>query len=266
MATGEPTHRTIEDLIEAGTAIAGGVVGATLGVLEGGPIGGAVGAVAGTAFASVFKAVAYDIKERFLGPREVMRIGAAMTFAVKHFERELKAGRKPRNDGFFGSKGKPKTGRSAAEEIIEAVLLASQREHQEKKIDFYGALLSSIAFDDSVDAEQANLLIRLGESLSYRQLCLLTLFGSSIRTSLRDTDYAKEEDLDTNRTALLVEIYELYVKGLVNSSGTAPLSIADVVPRKMRTQGTGSMLHNLTGLSRGRIFENDIRELADKLA
>ena len=48
--------------------------------------------------------------------------------------------------------------RSFADEIIEGVLLAAQREYQEKKLPLYGNLLTNIAFRSDIDRVTANRL------------------------------------------------------------------------------------------------------------
>jgi len=264
MTRSEASHRNLDEFIEAGSAIVGGASGATLAALIGGLEGGVIGAAVGTAFASGVKTVATEIKERFLGPREVARIGAAMVCAANHIEARLNEGAKVREDNFFGDSGNEQgPDRPAAEEIIEGVLLAAQRDPQERKLRFYGALLANIALDASVDRAQANLLIRLAEELSYRQLCLLTLFAGEWREQTRDTDYRKETTFSTSRLALLGEIFELYSKGLLNCSGTALLSIPHIVPRRMQTQAIGAVLVRLMGLS--KIPRNDTLELLMEL-
>lgn len=86
-----------------------------------------------------------------------------------------------RQDDFFNKINE----RSTADEILEGILLSAQREHQEKKVQFYGNLIANIAFDPSIDREQANFLIKLDESLSYRQICLLSLFVNKDKYKLK---------------------------------------------------------------------------------
>jgi hypothetical protein len=70
------------------------------------------------------------------------------------------------------------TDRSSAEELLEGVILAAQRESQERKVRFYGYLYSNLVFDPTVDRAHGNYLIRLLDRLSYRQVCLLAEIGS----------------------------------------------------------------------------------------
>jgi hypothetical protein len=102
-----------------------------------------------------------------------MRNGAVFLLARKETQDRLDAMEQLRNDSFFdqGSEG-----RSTAEEVVEGVFRAAQREYEERKLRFMASLLSGIAFDSSVDRSAAVALIRTAESLSYRQLCLLAVY------------------------------------------------------------------------------------------
>src|SRR5690606_15674712 len=62
------------------------------------------------------------------------------------------------------------------EEILEAVLLVSQKSYEELKLKFIGNLYANIVVTPSMDRYQANLLLKLAEALSYRQFCLLRFF------------------------------------------------------------------------------------------
>ena len=103
-----------------------------------------------------------EFVQRVLAPREQLRIGALLALAATAVRERLDAGEQRRQDDFFAAGGKR---RSTAEEITEGVLLVAQREHEESKI----PLLAAIPFHPEVDRRYANLLVRLGEDLSYAQ-------------------------------------------------------------------------------------------------
>jgi hypothetical protein len=107
---------------------------------------------------------------RRLGHRERVRVGAALSFAVNAYEERLQAGNELRQDGFFE---RQPGGRSAGEEVAEAVVLASQRAFEERKIPYLGHLLANIGFEEQVDGALANRVIRIAEELSWAQLVLL---------------------------------------------------------------------------------------------
>ena len=261
LMTGDASNRdSIEELIEAGSSIAGSATGAAIAILGGDPASALAGSVAGSVLATGLKLLAQELRQRFLGPREEARLGAALAFAAERIQAKLEGGEKIREDGFFSSPGGD--ARASSEEILEAVLLVAQREYQEKKLRFHANLLANLVFDSSVAPEQAHVLIKLGEDLTYRQLCLLALFPKHA-DALRSNDYKGESALDTNIIALLVEIFDLYTRGLLNASGVALLSLPNIVPSKMRIQGTGAQLFNMMELS--RIPNNDLLELMDSL-
>jgi hypothetical protein len=60
--------------------------------------------------------------------------------------------------------------------------MAAQREFEERKIIFLGNLVANIAFDDSITRPLANQLI----SISYRQMCIMSLFAQSANFCMRN--------------------------------------------------------------------------------
>ncbi|CAG1020194.1 hypothetical protein DOJK_00162 [Patescibacteria group bacterium] len=235
----------IEELIAIGSDIAGGAAGGAIGFFTAGSVGAVLGGITGPLLSFTFRRLANEIKHRLLGKREEVRIGATIAFAAKKIQENIANGLQVRQDGFFQ---RQHTERAAAEEILEGVLLAAQREHQEKKLLFYGNLVANIAFHPEIDRAEANLLIRLGEQVSYRQMCLLALFMRLDTSNLRQEDYRSNGNVGTARVALLQEIYALYLQGMLNASGVALLSLADIKPSKIKIQGTGTTLYELMEL------------------
>ena len=80
--------------------MAGAAVGATLGLI-GGPAAAVGGAAGGALLAKVLRRVGADLRQRVLGPREELRIGAATAHAGAMIQTLLDAGKQPRDDGFF---------------------------------------------------------------------------------------------------------------------------------------------------------------------
>ncbi|MCK4351797.1 hypothetical protein KAW65_00125 [candidate division WOR-3 bacterium] len=236
---------SIDDLVTVGSDIAGGVAGASVGFFTAGPGGAVLGGISGPLLAHTFRRLAKEIKHRFLGKREEVRIGATIAFAAEKIQENIANGQQVRQDDFFREQLNE---RASAEEILEGVLLAAQREHQEKKLQFYGNLVANISFHPEIDRAQANLLIRLGEDISYRQMCLLALFAHKGKFGLRQEDYRGTGNIDATIGVLLQEIYNLYSRGMVNCSGEALLGLKDVRPAKMNVQGAGATLYNLMEL------------------
>jgi len=199
--------------------------------------------------------VAGEIGQRTLGDREKERIGATLAFAVEKIRRNLRQWN-VRDDGFFQQQPSE---RASAEEILEGVLLEAQRDHEEKKLRFYGTLYANIAFKPWIDRAQANALIRVGEDLTYRQLCLLSLFHSDrtpmVHARRRFEPFFVVEN-QRGLTALLHEIFDLGARGLVRMHDVDPRFTLKVSEKHgtatiigvMKPWAMGAMLYELMEL------------------
>jgi hypothetical protein len=242
--------------IGAGSDIAGAAIGAAAGAALAGPPGGIAGAAAGAAISNVLKNIGTDISERMLSPREKVRIGAALGFPINKVQENITNGHKLRDDDFFDDKP---SGRAASQEIVEGVLLAAQREYEEKKTRYYGNLVANIAFSKGVSRAHADLLIKLSQSLSYRQLCLLSIFGQRDRFTLRQNDYRDTSNFFLEKVSLLQEIFDLTTRGLImKEPGNVVLGHTEIVPARMKPEGEGETLFKLMVLK-----EMDGQDLQD---
>ena len=151
----------VRGLISNGTEIAGGAVGAALGFLATGPVGAAILGAGGIVAAKALKQMGEEVSERILGPREKVRVGGVLAIAASEIKNRIEHGERIRTDGFFDEKP---FGRSDAEEVIENMLLKSQREPEEKKLPYMGHLLSNIAFDSMISAQMAHQIIKVAPS------------------------------------------------------------------------------------------------------
>jgi hypothetical protein len=148
-------------------------------ILGGGAVGAATGEIAGAAAGAgtpiAVRGLAWgarEFRERVLGHREAVRVIDAITVAKARIDERLAAGDVARSDGFFNAR---KADRSDAEELLEGVLLAAQREYEERKVRRYGNLYASIAFEPTIDSVTANSFLREADDLSYTQIQLLAL-------------------------------------------------------------------------------------------
>lgn len=250
----------LRSLLHAGADIAGGAIGASTGLLFLGPSGAAIGSALGAAAAHAIKNVAQEVAQRYLGDREKARIGAAIIFTAEKIQKNLDAGMTIRTDDFFQGSN---NSRSSADEIAETVLLAVQRDAQEKKIRYFGNLLANILFNPDIDLTLANQLVRLGARLSYQQLCILALFSQEPRSNYKHENYKAPGQVPMSLIGLLQDIIELYNEGMLNASGRALLGLGNIEPAKMRTQGTGEGLFKLMELN--EIPIEDLDKLVETL-
>jgi len=144
-------------------------------------------------------------------PRERVRAGAALAFAVEYAATLSRNGRAVRSDAWF----LPRPGnRSMAEEVTESVVAAARRSTDERRVRHLGYLLAEAAVSPDLDADLVARALRPAESLSWRQLALLAGVGRRDRVPLPmapledgprawSTWAAREDVTDLQRAGLL---------------------------------------------------------------
>jgi len=237
----------VDRLIGLGAEIAGGIGGAAMGLLVAGPAGALLGGAASPALAHTLRLVAAESVKRALGRRERTRIGATLVFAAQKIQENLDTGRQIRQDEFFQEQpGK----RSSAYEVAEGVLVAVQREHEESKLRYYGNLLGNLAFHPEFDRAQCNVLIRLAQQLSHRQLCLLVIFSNRQRFVLRGHPYRGRQGTQMSLVVASVfqEIMDLFLRQLIDSGGRVIPDVTYLNPATLKVRGIGAPLCDLMEL------------------
>ena len=251
---------TAKQLLNNSAEIAGGGLGAALGFLAGDPITAALFGAAGTAAVGILKKIGHEFSERHLSHQEDFRVGKVLVIATQEIHQRIENGESPRNDGFFDKKP---SGRSDAEEVAEAIMLKCQREPQEKKIEYMGYLLASIAFDPNISADMGHQLIKAAEELTYRKLCILKLAVVKDRFGLRNENYRDHGRFSKKLYSVLYECMDLCQKEYITLEDAHALGLTDIVPRSMTVQGIGGDLFNLMKLS--SILDDDLIPIAEVL-
>lgn len=206
-------------LIGVGAEMAGGAAGGALGLLFGGPSGALIAGAGGVAISKAFVAVGNEIADRFLAPRERVRIGAALAIAADTTKARLDSGDRPREDGFVDDG----TDHPPIEEITEGLLIAAQRAYDEKRVPYIGRLSGNLNFRPDLDVPAASWLTRLADDVSYTQLCMLRLaIGNAHGEVLRGGKVQNGRVKGSTHSAYLSEVLGLYRLGLINF-GDAPL-------------------------------------------
>ena len=182
MTTDSDDSAPAEHFIEVGAEVAGGVAASAIGFLGGGSAGAIVGAGSGPLLVRALRWAGQELGERFLSPRQQVRIGGAFAFAVDDIRLRLEQGEDLRNDGFFDKEVSPK--RTPAEEILEGTLMAAERSYEERKLPYLGKLYSGIVFDSSIGPSTANYLIHLAETLTWTQYVLIRVIAQNFSGSL----------------------------------------------------------------------------------
>lgn len=274
---GEPTNsddkiklhpipkRNFSDLIDFAKGSGTSAAGVGVGTIIAGPIGGIVGGMAAVGLDILFRRYVSKHIHDNLSVNEEERLRKVLSqFNTKMIQNlSVGSGKSLRQDCFFSEEKINE--RSTAEEIFEGVLFTAEREYEEKKVKFVGNLYANILFYPSIDRAKANFLLRLAQTLSYRQLCIVALLVRKEKFSLRDKDYRNiDRFYDFNLLALLQDIYALYSPGTLFVDEIALVSPFDIVPAKMVAQGPLRELHELMGLD--EIEQSDINALAEQLS
>jgi hypothetical protein len=262
---GEDQVPAAERFIKLGSSLVGSPSGALLSLAVGGP----EGALAGSVAAPVVSWTLSEFVHRALSRREQARVSGVLGVAAQRLEELLESGETPREDGFFTEKPGD---RSTAEEILEGVLLAAQREHQEKKIPFMGNFYANLAVTPGISPTHANQMLRLASEMSYTHLRLLVIFAYREHLGLRSRAYVEPGTSDKTflppiDISVLDEVKWLWTNGMLanlvpEQSDRLPATFG-AVPANMTPISTGAYLFKLMDLN--RIAEAELEPLIDIL-
>lgn len=180
-------------------------------------------------------------------PREQVRAGAALAFAVEYAATQHRAGRPARHDGWFDARA---GSRPAADEVAEAVVAAARRSTDERLVRHLGYLLAEVSCSPDLDAEVAGRALRLTEDLSWRRLGLLAAVGRRDRVPLPMAPLPDEPRAWSEWSAR-EDVADLQRAGLLDPPVTAPRPGA-TLPRlraaDLRLTRRGVLLHRLLAL------------------
>lgn len=269
--TDESDVEKAKSLISTGAEIAGAAVGGAIGFFAAGPAGAAGAGTLGVILAKAGTKVLGDVAERVLSDREKVRMGATAAIAFNKIEERVSKGQKPRDDGFFEADD----ARPASEELLEGTLKKARDEYEEKKVYMLGNFYSNLVFSPGVSVQEANYYLRLFETLTYRQLCVICLVFMLPNYPkfqvLRKIDYrSNNKDMSATTVTLLQEIFGLYNQGLIScrtidgTGNTALLGWHDVIPANMQLTGLGERFKDLF-LGGGNFDTSDIINIVSLL-
>ena len=197
------------ELIDIGCEFVSSSIGAFIGVA----IDGAAGVIAASAASPVlykmFKSISEDVQAKKTSKREEQKIGAGYLFALRRIEYNISHGKKIRSDGFIVDDDIL----SDSNTILEGVTVKLQKEWELKQLEFYGNFLGNISFKPDININYATVLLRLIESLSYRQLCIIVVFVKNgtpeIDLSSIESSYKKNYMMHQFNYSLYSDLSEL---------------------------------------------------------
>jgi hypothetical protein len=238
-----------------GTSMASKMVGGMAGVvttsMTANPF---LGVAVGTALAQTLEKAGTHIVETKLGPRQQIRVGRAIAVAATRMEERIVDGEIVRGDAFVQPDD---TGRSDADEAIESALLAAMNCSEEKKVDFIGALMTSIFLDRTISASDAQQMIETAQNLRYRALVVLKIANDVHAQGWPSRGGEDVAGPPTDLYPLMAEIYDMSRRGLIvmkdkpeGNDHYAILGADDIDPSKLHLSPLGRALYRNMELSR----------------
>jgi hypothetical protein len=178
-------------------------------------------------------------------PRERVRAGAALAFAVEYAATVARTGRSVRADDWFDERA---GGRPISDEVAEAVVGAARRSTDERRVRHLGYLLAEVAVSPDVDAALAGRALRLADTLSWRQLALLAGVGRRDRVPLPMAPL-EDDPRAWSAWGAREDVAELQRTGLLDPPIAAPRPGGAALPRlrpaDLRLTRRGVLVHRL---------------------
>jgi len=148
----------------------------------------------------------HDFLTRNLSQKEQLKVSFSLAGALEAIHENLNGERELRTDGFFDV---DKFGISSANEIIEGVLIKCLHEHETKKVRHIGMIFGNALFS-SYRPETINMVLRVSEQLSYRQLNILAIIPDAEKEELA---HLHAEQISNEISFLDWEFGELQIPG-----------------------------------------------------
>lgn len=237
-------------LLSKGSKIGGAAVGSAIGALAG-PLGAASGAAIGAAVGEICVVVLDDIAKRYLSPREEQRVADVAALAIEGIRERVLLEPKRDDDFFDCDPDNP----SPAEELFEGVLLNAKQEHEQLKLPFLANFYANLIFEASIKRDEANYLLSIAESLTFRQLCLLGLKSKAQtnRYELRKRNWSygesvSKETLDLAQQALYLYQRQLFFSKPKDVRGPQSFDIHVALPVSASLSDVGQRLADLMAL------------------
>lgn len=246
----------------------GGAGAVSLGLLFGSPAVAILGAVVAPSVVYVIKEKLLDFSSRVLSKSEKTNIIMITDIILEKINKKITTGQEVRQDDLWTTHN---DGTNYAGEIYEGALMKARNEFQQKKLKIFANIVVNVYLDSGYSANEANHLLHLVESFTYRKLCVLKIITdktNGVLLNLKKTDYRKSEYTNDETFPILQEIYELVNRGLAycvgenNDGGDYLLGYYEVVPDRMRLNEMGERYSKIMELSD---IEDDLVEIIDIL-
>ncbi len=120
---------------------------------------------------NLFTNVGEEFNNRVLTNLEHKRVGLVYTFAILGIIKRLE------NDEVFNDyfRLSEKSTKKEAMGLLEDLFIKVKNDYDDKKSEYYAKLMENICFEPNLEPDEAHYLLKLFESLSFRQLTILKI-------------------------------------------------------------------------------------------
>lgn len=214
---------------------------------------------------NIYKSVIDNIYENIYTSNESKAILTTLYYSLEIIKEKLDKNKLDRKDEVFE---KDENGQCLAEEIISGIVISSRNEHEYSKLKYYGYLLGNIIFNNNLDRDECNRLIKLSRQLTYCQIKLINMYVISQTIQipiLQREDYTNIGIRNYKLLGILQDTLDMIQKSILNGSGKLVLDIVQINPSKIKVQGAGTLLYNNMSLNKMPYDElEDILNLLSK--
>lgn len=252
----------IENVLKKGSEIAGSAVGGAIGFLFAGPLGAAGGAAAGTALTQLLD----DVTSRMLSEKESKRIGGAAAIAINDVKTRIENGELPRDDIWHDSQ-EPS---SDAEDMLEGVLLKARDENEIKKIPHISKIFSNAVFDSRESIHQVNLLLKIGQSLTYQQMGIIAIAANTEAHKLTKESLKAGQSISYEILTAYTEAVDLFKKDILllqqpgKPNHSFVFELQQIVPANMQLSTFGKYLYEKMSLNEYQL--EDLKAISEKFS
>jgi hypothetical protein len=129
------------------------------------------------------------------------------------------------------------------------VLIAAQRDHEERKLAYQANLLANIALQPEINRANAIVLIRHAAGVSYRQLQLLALLARKDEIGLRLGRLSREGRFPFELVTILQDFIDLYRRGLLFTRDNVVIwDVGSASIQHLVLEGPGRVIYQLMEL------------------
>ncbi len=150
-------------------------------------------------------------------------------------------------------------------EITEATFLLVQKEYEERKIPYIENFYTNIIFDNSIERNVANALVRIIGEMSYQQILILACIGNSEKEKQAAYNVEKFNDKQYSDSDWSIEfdVRNLFQKSIINPKDGIVVDINCLDKSVLALKGLGEKLYKLMELDTLTEANIDYKKILD---